>query len=329
MKQYLKCLKYLAAGVFLAYGRYPVSWLLSAGKTKQKPKILRAQKTSYITCSSGNCLQIQFDGNENGNPIVLIHGLNSNSQQWYYQRLMLRRQYKLVLIDLPGHGGSGKAVDLSISAMAHDIRTVLERLALKDVILYGHSMGVMIILEYLKRWKSADLKAVILQHGSYTNPLKSGAFSNFMQKIEYPVIRPLLRFIIKYPAIFNWLAIWNHGNGISVAFYSYLHFTGRQSAAQLRFLSRLALTCPADVLAAGILQTLDFNAENILPEIELPVVAIGAANDRIIHADALRFISSKVRWGVLAKIPGGHQSMIEFPARLNCVLKYHLDLLAT
>lgn len=329
MKPYLKFLKYLAAGVFLAYGRYPVSWLLSAGKTQQKPKILTAKKTSYITCPSGNSLQVQFDGNENGNPMILIHGLNSSSQQWYYQRLMLRRQYKLILIDLPGHGKSGKAADLSISAMAHDLRTILERLELKDAILYGHSLGVMIILEYLRRWKSIDLKAVILQHGSFTNPLKSSVFSNFMQKIEYPIFRPLLHFIIKYPIVFNWLAKLNYRNGLSMAFYRYLLFTGRQSPSQLRFLSRIASMCQIDVLAAGILQALDFDAENVLPEIELPLLAIGAVNDRIINADAVMFISSKVKNGIFAEISGGHQSMIEFPVSLNRILKYHLDLLAT
>lgn len=259
--------------------------------------------------------------------MVLIHGLNSNSQQWYYQRLMLRRRYKLVLIDLPGHGGSGHAVDLSIAAMAHDLRTVLEKLRLKDAILYGHSMGVMIILEYLKRWKSADLKAVILQHGSFTNPLKSGALPHFMQKIEHSVIRPFLHFAIKHPAIFNWLAVLNYRNGLTMAFDRYVFFTGKQSAAQLRFLSKVALTCPADVLAAGILQAFDFDAENILSEIELPVLAIGALNDRIIHSDALGFIFSKVKYGALAQMQGGHQSMIEFPDNLNRILNYHLDLL--
>lgn len=329
MKQYLKCLKYLAAGLFLAYGRYPVSWLLSTGKTQQKPKKLTAQKASYITCSSGNSLLVQFDGNENGNPIVLIHGLNSGSEQWYYQRLMLRRQYKLILIDLPGHGRSGKAIDLSISAMAHDLRTILERLELKNAILYGHSLGVMIILEYLRRWKSVDLRAVILQHGSFTNPLKNCVFPNFMRKIEHPVFRPLLHFIIKYPIVFSWLAKLNYQNGLSMAFYRYLLFTGRQSPLQLRFLSSIASMCPIDVLAAGILQALDFNAEDILSEIELPLLAIGAVNDRIINAEALRFISSKVKNGVYAEISGGHQSMIEFPVSLNRILKYHLDLLPT
>lgn len=327
MKKYLKYFKYLAAGLFLAYGRYPVSWILSRGKTQQKPKVLIARKTGYLSAPSGNRLLVQVDGNENGTPIILVHGLNSSSQQWFYQRLMLQKQYKLILIDLPGHGKSGKPVDLSISTLAQDLRLVLETLGLSNFILYGHSLGAMIILEYLKRWQSTEIKAVILQHGSFTNPLKSCLLPNFMRKVEYPFFRPLLESVIRYPTVFKWLARINYRNGLSMAFYRFLLFTGRQSPSQLRYLSSIAAKCPIDVLAAGVLQALNFDAEEILPEIETPLLAIGAVNDRIINADALRIISTTVKNGKFEEIAGGHQSMIEFPISLNRILKRYLDSL--
>lgn len=51
-------------------------------------------------------------------------------------------RYRVVALDLAGHGGSGVGPrDWSIAACAQDVRAVVERLDLKRVVLIGHSLG--------------------------------------------------------------------------------------------------------------------------------------------------------------------------------------------
>jgi len=67
---------------------------------------------------------------------------------WDGQVAALAARYQVVLLDLAGHGESGKGrKDYTIQAFGQDVRAVCDALGLKKVILVGHSMGGPVILE--------------------------------------------------------------------------------------------------------------------------------------------------------------------------------------
>jgi pimeloyl-ACP methyl ester carboxylesterase len=58
------------------------------------------------------------------------------------------RTHRVVTLDLAGHGRSGRErKDWTVAAFAEDVRSVVDALALKKVILVGHSMSGNVILE--------------------------------------------------------------------------------------------------------------------------------------------------------------------------------------
>ena len=66
---------------------------------------------------------------------------------WKHQ-LSFSSKYKLVLLDLAGHGKSGKNRETyTMELFAQDVRSVVENLDLSNIILIGHSMGGPVILE--------------------------------------------------------------------------------------------------------------------------------------------------------------------------------------
>ena len=66
---------------------------------------------------------------------------------WEYQ-LSLATKYRLVLIDLPGHGKSRKDRErYTMELYGQDVRKVIEKLDLNNLILIGWSMGGAVILE--------------------------------------------------------------------------------------------------------------------------------------------------------------------------------------
>jgi pimeloyl-ACP methyl ester carboxylesterase len=80
--------------------------------------------------------------------LVFIHGWCSNRTFWKEQLDEMAKQYRVVAIDLPGHGESGRNREKwSITSFAEDVETVVESLDLKQVILIGHSMGGLVALE--------------------------------------------------------------------------------------------------------------------------------------------------------------------------------------
>jgi alpha-beta hydrolase superfamily lysophospholipase len=133
----------LCAGIWLLFGKDAVSYLLSSKKRKGTIKTISPAAYTHVQCPSGNRLYVELDGPPDAQPIVMIHGLQATRLQWYHQQKYFRNRYRLVLIDLPGHGRSGEAKSLSISDLADDLDHVLQQLSIVNPILYGHSIGGM------------------------------------------------------------------------------------------------------------------------------------------------------------------------------------------
>lgn len=80
-----------------------------------------------------------------GAPVLLVHGLGSSCQDWEYQIPALAAQYRVIVVDVRGHGRSDKPRErYSIPGFSADIEALLEHLQSGPVHLVGLSMGGMI-----------------------------------------------------------------------------------------------------------------------------------------------------------------------------------------
>lgn len=83
------------------------------------------------------------DGGAGSVPVVFIHSLAGNTQQWSAQLNHIRTTRRAIALDLRGHGQSLPPAngEYTIDSMAQDIQTVVEELGVERFILVGHSMG--------------------------------------------------------------------------------------------------------------------------------------------------------------------------------------------
>jgi pimeloyl-ACP methyl ester carboxylesterase len=82
-----------------------------------------------------------------GPAVVLLHGLGSSSADWPEQRAALGTGYRLIAVDLPGHGASPlPAGPLTIERMAADVAALLERLGEAPAHVVGLSLGACVAL---------------------------------------------------------------------------------------------------------------------------------------------------------------------------------------
>ncbi|MHB1139025.1 MAG: alpha/beta fold hydrolase [Microthrixaceae bacterium] len=77
-------------------------------------------------------------------PVVLLHGVTLQWWVWAAQFNTLPRRYRVIAWDMRGHGASTVGSDgITMEAIAHDLRVVLEHFDLHDALVVGHSMGGM------------------------------------------------------------------------------------------------------------------------------------------------------------------------------------------
>jgi pimeloyl-ACP methyl ester carboxylesterase len=98
--------------------------------------------------------------------LVLVHGAFTDHHDWDDQIASLSERWRVVAIDLPGHGGSTRWPEhCSVEDAAEDVLAVVRHLSLRHAVLVGHSFGCRVVLETYRRMPTAWL-GIVLVDGS-------------------------------------------------------------------------------------------------------------------------------------------------------------------
>jgi pimeloyl-ACP methyl ester carboxylesterase len=88
-----------------------------------------------------------IDSGGSGPPIVFIHGLSSYSSFWEYQIPAFTATHRVLALDLPGYGASGRPdAPCTPPWYAHVVSAWLDRVGVEHATIVGHSMGGQIAL---------------------------------------------------------------------------------------------------------------------------------------------------------------------------------------
>jgi len=90
-----------------------------------------------------NWIAFQIAGDE-GLPLVFLHGLGGDAEQWRPQLDSFAEHYRAIAWDMPGYGDSAPAEAMTFTSLADAVLTLLDRLSIERAHLVGHSMGGMI-----------------------------------------------------------------------------------------------------------------------------------------------------------------------------------------
>jgi pimeloyl-ACP methyl ester carboxylesterase len=98
-------------------------------------------------------VDIRYDVRGRGDPaLVFVHCWACDRSFWREQLDVFAADYRVVALDLGGHGASGTDRDhWTIAGLAGDVQAVVEQLGLDRIILVGHSMGGPVSLEAASR----------------------------------------------------------------------------------------------------------------------------------------------------------------------------------
>lgn len=130
---------------------------------------------SYVETSQGKIAIFDIPGS--GRPIFFLHGNSACKECFSYQYEHFRGKHRCILIDLPGHGNSQKALDpgkaYTIEGYAKVAKEVLDKLKIDQPIVLGWSLGGHIALNMIQ--KGIKLAGIILS-GTPPIPISTEGF---------------------------------------------------------------------------------------------------------------------------------------------------------
>ncbi len=110
-------------------------------------------------------------GNQDGPPILLIHGWSQNQLCWVRQyESELAEEFRLVAFDLRGHGMSEAPLErehyVDGELWADDLAAIIEQLDLVRPVLVGWSYGSFVIGDYVRRYGQDRIGAIAFVEGA-------------------------------------------------------------------------------------------------------------------------------------------------------------------
>ncbi len=261
---------------------------------------------AFVAGPAGQRIHYRDQGSRDGPAIVLLHGSNASLQTWEPLVQRLGGTYRIVTLDLPGHGLTGATPDRDYSAdgMMDAVDVVAAKLGLDHFILGGNSMGGWVAWRYALA-QPARVDALLLIDAAGM-PLRKGEKrpeSNVgFRVLEYPfgrwlatrvtprmLVEQSLRGSLEKQAIVD--------DAMIDRYWELLRFPGNREATVLR--ARMNRE-PAMAARVGA--------------IEAPTLILFGDRDRLINPSAAQTFHERIAGSEVVLLPGiGHLPMEEAP----------------
>ncbi len=109
-----------------------------------------------------NGITIAYNDQGTGLPIVFLHAFPLNRTMWATQEYELSSEFRIITIDLRGHGESDAPLwRYTLDQSADDVSDLLDHLTIQQALFVGLSMGGYILFAFYRKY-TARVKGLIL-----------------------------------------------------------------------------------------------------------------------------------------------------------------------
>ncbi len=129
-------------------------------------KPVSATKTIMTKGGGDVPIAVTITGNLEGRPILFVHGFMASTLNWEKQlQSDLADTYKLISVDIRGHGSSGKPTDAeaytSTSLVADDIAAAIAATDAEQPLLVGWSYGGLFVFDYVRHYGTDNVSGIV------------------------------------------------------------------------------------------------------------------------------------------------------------------------
>ncbi len=271
-------------------------------------KPFRGERMTYAQV---NGVKIYFEEHGKGFPLIFVHGWTSNNWIWFNQVKYFKDKFRVITLDLKGHGDSDKPKsEYLMSDFAKELYDFINQLlGEEDYVLIGHSMGGMVVLTYAINPKyTANLMGLIPCGTSFT--MENPVLSQMVEQLKTGEVK----YDRKLGEVLSKLAF----NG---------KFARKHKDLVQRNIEE-GLRCPDHVAIACMDAFVNkYNIESDLANISVPTLLLTGDKDSMVDGTSSEKMLTLISNATLDAIgPNvGHNLQIEQPEKYNRILEAFID----
>jgi pimeloyl-ACP methyl ester esterase len=254
--------------------------------------------------------RLRYDEQGAGTPIVFVHGWCMSSDIWRLQREVLAGSFRVITIDLPGHGRSPAPSDgFHLKACVDDIAGLFEYLQLDRALLAGWSLGSLVALEACEAVRER-LAGLVLVAGT-PRFTEGDGFPYGLSRMEVDGMARKVQRSIRRAV-----------DGFTARMFASGELDDPLLAGKVaNLLSTIALP-DTDVALQALGVLVETDLHDRLALIDLPTLIISGDRDVICPPQASEFLAQRIRFSQQVVFTGcGHAPFLTQSGRFNACLE--------
>ena len=248
------------------------------------------------------CIDLAYYDIGAGEVLVLIHGLGANATAWREQIGELSSSYRVIAMDLRGHGNSGHRPEgpIALRTFADDLIALFKGLGIRRAHFCGNSLGGLICLEIWVRAPSLLKSLTLVGTTAYFPPPQ--ILEEFLHLFDHLEMTAWAGFMA--PRLLSPLA----------------------PATLVEELIEMIGTVSREVYRQGLVVAFQADFRWMLPLIDIPTLIVVGEDDQATPIGYAKFLARQIQGSTLRLVPGAaHLPHREKPAEFNRLLRKHLE----
>src|ERR1700756_4600449 len=144
--------------------------------------------TTPLTTKDGR-FGYEAAGDPGRTPLVFLHGIGGAARAWRGQIAAFSDRYRAVAWDMPGYGGGLPPPSVRLATLADCLQDFLQQIGATRPVLVGHSIGGMIVQQWLTKHPREAAAVVLAQ----TSPAFGKAEGDWQKQFIEARLGPLDR----------------------------------------------------------------------------------------------------------------------------------------
>jgi len=241
-------------------------------------------------------------GHPDAPPLVFLHGIGGAARGWRGQLERFGDRYHAIAWDMPGYGGSASLAAMTIASLADALKDFLQQVGAKNPVLVGHSIGGMIVQQFLVD-EPRLARAVVL---AQTSPAFGRSDGDWQKTFIEARLGPLDRgatMATLAPSLVRELV----GDD--------------PDPAGLELARACMASVPEATYRAAMLALLGFDLRGALKNIAVPTLVLSGSKDNNAPAPMMAKMATFIPGAQYVDLEGtGHLANLERPAAFNAAL---------
>jgi 3-oxoadipate enol-lactonase len=239
--------------------------------------------------------------------LVFLHGIGGAARAWRAQQSFFADRYHTIAWDMPGYGGSAALPATGIGSLAKALQDFLQQLDATQFVLVGHSIGGMVVQQWLTKHPRAAAGVVLAQ----TSPAFGKADGDWQKSFIDARLGPLDRGATMAALAPNLVK----------------ELVGDAPDAGGMELARVCMAAvPETTYRAMMLALLGFDQRHSLRLIAVPTLVLSGSKDNNAPAPMMAKMATYIPSATYVEIEGaGHLLNLERPDTFNAALDRFLE----